>query len=184
MPHSYTFSQFSTIIIAGNGLFFQVNNHPQIISLRVRVYTLRVRVYSKIIWIAATVTMPGSTMYVHQQHQYQHHSTTYTNYSYQDDVSVNSSSYVHTSSATTDMLSAPPAGGPLAGEHNESANSILQSVKEQEAQFERLTKELEAERRSVANQLEQVIPMRTFHYRKDVNWKWISLLWMEGVFFL
>lgn len=105
-------------------------------------------------------------MYVHQQHQYQHHSTTYTNYSYQDDVSVNSSSYVHTSSATTDMLSAPPAGGPPAGEHNESANSILQSVKEQEAQFERLTKELEAERRSVANQLEQVIPMRTFHYRK------------------
>ena len=123
-------------------------------------------------------------MYVHQQHQYQHHSTTYTNYSYQDDVSVNSSSYVHTSSATTDMLSAPPAGGPPAGEHNESANSILQSVKEQEAQFERLTIELEAERRSVANQLEQVIPMKTFYYRKDVNWKWISLLWMEGVFFL
>lgn len=93
--------------------------------------------------------MPGSTMYV--QHQYQHHSS-YTNYSYHDDSSVNSSSYVHhTSSAGNDMIS-----GPAGGEQNESANSILQSVKEQEAQFERLTKELEAERRSVANQLEQV----------------------------
>lgn len=38
----------------------------------------------------------------------------------------------------------------------DSANSILQSVKEQEAQFERLTRELEAERRSVADQLEGV----------------------------
>ncbi|XP_077979163.1 catenin delta-2-like [Glandiceps talaboti] len=38
----------------------------------------------------------------------------------------------------------------------ESAASILQSVKEQEAQFEKLTRELEAERQSVANQLEKV----------------------------
>nr|XP_006813985.1 PREDICTED: armadillo repeat protein deleted in velo-cardio-facial syndrome-like [Saccoglossus kowalevskii] len=38
----------------------------------------------------------------------------------------------------------------------ESAASILQSVKEQEAQFEKLTLELEAERQSVANQLEKV----------------------------
>ena len=67
------------------------------------------------------------------------------------------------------MLSAPPAGGPPAGEHNESANSILQSVKEPEAQFERPTKQLDAERRTVAKQLEQVIPMRTFPYRKVVN---------------
>ncbi|KAI0234240.1 Catenin delta-2 [Lamellibrachia satsuma] len=38
---------------------------------------------------------------------------------------------------------------------DESAASILQSVKEQEAQFERLTRELEVERQSVANQLEK-----------------------------
>ncbi|XP_023933568.1 catenin delta-1 isoform X2 [Lingula anatina] len=38
---------------------------------------------------------------------------------------------------------------------DESAASILQSVKEQEAQFEQLTRELEAERQSVANQLER-----------------------------
>eukprot|EP00058_Branchiostoma_floridae_P026768 XP_002612259.1 hypothetical protein BRAFLDRAFT_246677 [Branchiostoma floridae] len=37
----------------------------------------------------------------------------------------------------------------------ESAASILQSVKEQELQFEQLTRELEAERQSVANQLER-----------------------------
>ncbi|XP_076371116.1 splicing regulator ARVCF-like isoform X3 [Tachypleus tridentatus] len=37
---------------------------------------------------------------------------------------------------------------------NQSAASILQSVKEQEAQFEQLTRELEAERQSVATQLE------------------------------
>lgn len=37
-----------------------------------------------------------------------------------------------------------------------SADSILLSVEEQEARFERLTQELEAERRSVADQLEQV----------------------------
>jgi len=44
----------------------------------------------------------------------------------------------------------------LPSQSEESANSILQSVKEQEAQFERLTRELEAERQSVANQLERV----------------------------
>lgn len=37
-----------------------------------------------------------------------------------------------------------------------SASSIMHTVKEQEAQFERLTRELEAERQSVADQLEQV----------------------------
>lgn len=41
-------------------------------------------------------------------------------------------------------------------EHVRVSNSILESVKEQEAQFERLTQELEAERRSVVDQLEQV----------------------------
>ncbi|XP_067948450.1 catenin delta-2-like isoform X2 [Watersipora subatra] len=40
-------------------------------------------------------------------------------------------------------------------EHVRVSNSILESVKEQEAQFERLTQELEAERRSVVDQLEQ-----------------------------
>lgn len=65
---------------------------------------------------------------------------------------MNTSSYLNNSGTGIDALTAPP------GEQaNDSANSILQSVKEQEAQFERLTKELEAERRSVADQLEQVM---------------------------
>ncbi|XP_022241391.1 plakophilin-4-like [Limulus polyphemus] len=37
---------------------------------------------------------------------------------------------------------------------NQSAARIFQSIKEQEAQFEQLTRELEAERQSVATQLE------------------------------
>ncbi|CAH1787566.1 unnamed protein product [Owenia fusiformis] len=44
---------------------------------------------------------------------------------------------------------------PVIRNGDESAASILQSVKEQEAQFEQLTRELEAERQSVANQLER-----------------------------
>lgn len=39
---------------------------------------------------------------------------------------------------------------------NSSAASILQSVKEQEAQFEHLTRQLEVERQTVASQLEKV----------------------------
>lgn len=105
-------------------------------------------------------------MYVQQQqhHQYQHHAT-YTNYSFHEhshSTSVNTSSYLNNSGTGIDALTAPP------GEQaNDSANSILQSVKEQEAQFERLTKELEAERRSVADQLEQVM-ICYFHTKLDI----------------
>uniref|UniRef100_A0A3B5KJM8 Plakophilin 4 n=1 Tax=Xiphophorus couchianus TaxID=32473 RepID=A0A3B5KJM8_9TELE len=40
-------------------------------------------------------------------------------------------------------------------ETDNTANNILASVKEQELQFERLTRELEVERQIVANQLER-----------------------------
>ncbi|GLD52062.1 plakophilin-4 isoform X1, partial [Lates japonicus] len=40
-------------------------------------------------------------------------------------------------------------------EADNTANNILASVKEQELQFERLTRELEVERQIVANQLER-----------------------------
>uniref|UniRef100_A0A8C8IC32 Plakophilin 4 n=1 Tax=Oncorhynchus tshawytscha TaxID=74940 RepID=A0A8C8IC32_ONCTS len=40
-------------------------------------------------------------------------------------------------------------------EADSTANNILASVKEQELQFERLTRELEVERQIVANQLER-----------------------------
>lgn len=47
------------------------------------------------------------------------------------------------------------------GHHNgddTTSTNILQSVKEQEAQFERLKRELEVESKSVANQLEKESP--------------------------
>lgn len=52
---------------------------------------------------------------------------------------------------------APALGPPLMHSYpNSSAASILQSVKEQEAQFELLTRQLEAERQTVATQLEKI----------------------------
>ncbi|XP_075528733.1 adherens junction protein p120 isoform X1 [Dermacentor variabilis] len=52
---------------------------------------------------------------------------------------------------------APPPEPPLMHTYpNSSAASILQSVKEQEAQFELLTRQLEAERQTVATQLEKI----------------------------
>lgn len=91
---------------------------------------------------------------------YTHHEqTTFTstNYSFEGRFDPR---YIHASSpyhqygvGESDGLGAVMAS--TAGDQS-SANSILQSVKEQEAQFERLTRELEAERRSVADQLEQV----------------------------
>lgn len=97
--------------------------------------------------------MSGSVAppYVHSQE-----TETYTaSYTYIDDnanVTCNDS-YVRYSATAVHI------GSPVmmeANQSHESASSILQSVKEQEAQFERLTKELEAERRSVADQLENV----------------------------
>uniref|UniRef100_A0A668A684 Plakophilin 4 n=1 Tax=Myripristis murdjan TaxID=586833 RepID=A0A668A684_9TELE len=46
-------------------------------------------------------------------------------------------------------------------EPDNTANNILASVKEQELQFERLTRELEVERQIVANQLERCAPPHT-----------------------
>jgi len=92
-----------------------------------------------------------------------------SNYSYYRDTLKDSYSTISTHSVTTvaeaDSMISPVAGHTVQSNCNltstsekvgESASSILQSVKEQEAQFERLTRELEAERRSVADQLEQV----------------------------
>jgi len=90
--------------------------------------------------------MPSGVSYAEQQY----HQQTY-NYSFTENTH---------STSLNDSSCFQPMGDSLAttlpSQSEESANSILQSVKEQEAQFERLTRELEAERQSVANQLERV----------------------------
>lgn len=88
-------------------------------------------------------------------------------------VTVDDSSYTHYSATAVHVdptaVHVDPTAvhvDPMAeiSESRESASSILQAVKEEEAKFERLTLALEAERRSVADQLEQVSLLYFTHY--------------------
>lgn len=101
-------------------------------------------------------------MYVQQQqYHHQHQYTSYSNYSFNDNshsTSLNqSSTYLDKTTSNGRLPSSNDLAAHSSADHTmDTESSLMQSVKEQEEQFERLQRELEAERRSVAEQLDQV----------------------------